>query len=160
MAANVLVQLLIAVVFVAVPVLLGFLVGLLIRKDTSSDWYNDLKKPAWAPPGRVIGIVWSVLYALMGLAAYLVWSKSRGSWVLPMAIFAVQLAVNLFWSVAFFTLRSPKAAVGVIMLLIGLIAYTMLVFSRVSLASALLLVPYLMWVVFATSLNVFIALHN
>lgn len=118
------------------------------------DWYAALRKPAWNPPNRLFGPVWTVLYTMMGVAAWLVWR--RGGWraqARPLGLFMVQLALNAAWSGLFFGLRRPDLAFGEILLLWAAILATALAFRPVSAAAGWLLVPYLAWVGFAAVLN-------
>lgn len=117
-------------------------------------WYAALAKPAWTPPGSWFGPVWTILYVLMGVAAWCVW-RTRGFRGSPaaLAMFLVQLALNTLWSVVFFGLREPGWAFAEILLLWCAIAVTMTLFLRVSRPAGLLLVPYLAWVTFAAALN-------
>ena len=119
-----------------------------------STWYQTLEKPAWTPPGSVIGLVWNVLYASMAVAAWLVWRRRADKpLALAMTCFGSQLALNLLWSVCFFLLRSPGLALLEICVLWVAVALTLLMFWRVSTAAGLLFVPYLAWVSFAGFLN-------
>ena len=117
-------------------------------------WYGGLRKPPWTPPDRVFGPVWTVLYASMAVAAWLVWRR-RGTHrvALPLGLFGLQLALNLAWSGLFFALRRPGWASVEIVLLWAAIQATLLAFGRVSRWAALLLVPYLAWVAYAAALN-------
>jgi translocator protein len=114
-------------------------------------WYAGLAKPSWTPPGWVFGPVWSVLYLSMAVAAWLMWRK--GNALVPLALFAVQLALNAAWSWLFFGLHNPGAALVDIVLLWAAIAATTIAFWRRSLVAGLLFVPYLAWVSFAAVLN-------
>ena len=118
-------------------------------------WYPALAKPSWTPPGAVFAPVWTVLYFLMALAAWLVWRKAGGLAAarLPLALFAVQLALNAAWSILFFGLRMPGLAFGELVLLWLAIAATLAAFRRVVPAAGFLLAPYLAWVTFAGALN-------
>ena len=118
------------------------------------NWYAGLAKPSWNPPNWIFGPVWSVLYASMAAAAWLVWRQNglRAA-VLPMTIFAVQLALNCAWSWLFFGWHSPGIAFVEIVLLWLAIATTVVIFWQRSLVAGLLLVPYLAWVSFAAVLN-------
>ena len=125
-------------------------------------WYASLAKPPIAPPGWFIGAVWTVLYLLMGIALFLVLERGRD---LPgvgkgIALFAIQLALNVLWSVLFFGLRSPLLALIGILLLWTAVAATLLGFLKISRPAAYLLVPYLLWVSFAAVLNAWILLLN
>ena len=115
-------------------------------------WYAGLAKPAWTPPPRVFGPVWSLLYLSMGVAAWLVW-RERGLQSAPLALFALQLALNALWSAVFFGARRPGLAFAEIVLLWGAVLATAVSFRPASSAAALLLLPYLLWVTFAAALN-------
>ncbi len=116
-------------------------------------WYANLRKPAWTPSGRTIGAVWSVLYVLMALAAWLAWRELGSDAVLPLAVFAVQLALNAAWSGVFFGMRSLGGGlVGIVALWTAVLASALL-FLPASLLAAALLVPYLVWVIIAGSVN-------
>ncbi len=117
-------------------------------------WYATLRKPSWNPPNWVFGPVWSILYAMMAVSAWLVWRRAEfeGARV-ALAVFAVQLALNLGWSGVFFRLKQPGWAFAEIVLLWLVIAATIVRFRRISATAASLLVPYLLWVSFATALN-------
>jgi tryptophan-rich sensory protein len=119
-----------------------------------AEWYPSLVKPGFTPPDWVFGPAWSVLYFLIAVAAWLVWRRAGFSDAGPaLALFALQLVLNLAWSIAFFALRQPMLALVVCVLLLMTIAVTMLAFRRVSSVASLLLLPYLLWVGFATALN-------
>ncbi len=138
----------------------GALVGLLSNGGDSS-WYLALDKPAWTPPSWVFGPAWTTLYALMGVAAWLVWQ--RGGWAAQRAalgLFAVQLVVNFAWSPVFFNAQRPVLALVDIVVLWLLVALTIRAFAGVSRPASLLLLPYLVWVSYATALNAAIVRAN
>jgi tryptophan-rich sensory protein len=116
------------------------------------DWYPALAKPAWTPPGWVFGPVWTILYGMMAVAAWLVWRRSGWNWAL--AWFTVQLGLNGLWSPVFFGLQKLGWSVIVIGLLWIAIAGTLVAFWRKRLLAGLLLAPYLAWVTFAAVLNI------
>jgi len=121
---------------------------------SAGDFYSELVRPSWAPPGWLFGPVWSVLYALMGFSAWVVWrargfSGARGA----LGLFVVQLAVNALWTWLFFAWRLGFVAFVEIVLLWLLIVANIVLFSRVSKFAASLLVPYLAWVSFACALT-------
>jgi len=119
------------------------------------DWYETLTKPGFAPPNSVFPVVWSILYAMMAVAAWLVW-RSRGDESdkkTALIWFGIQIAINVAWSFAFFFMQRPDYGFGVIMALLVAIVITLVLFAKVSRAGALLLVPYLLWVGFAAGLN-------
>lgn len=122
-------------------------------------WYVDLEKPSWTPPGWVIGAVWTVLYALMGVAAWLVW-REAGLARTPFALFGAQLGLNVAWSFIFFGLRRPDLAFAEILLLAGAVAATLAAFARVKPLAGGLFAPYLAWVGFAAVLNGTVAWMN
>ncbi len=126
-----------------------------VTAESVTTWYATLNKPSFNPPNWIFGPVWTALYILMGVAAWRVWrAADRDTARGPLAVFALQLAVNLGWSVAFFGLRNPGLAVVVILLLDLLVLATALMFRRIDRLAAWLLVPYLAWISFATLLNV------
>ncbi len=131
--------------------LLVGLVGSLVTMPNLPGWYAGLAKPTWTPPDWLFGPVWTTLYCLMGVAAWLVWR--RVGWSRPLAWFAVQLLLNAAWSWLFFGLHSPFAGLIDIVLLWAAIAATVLAFWRVSRLAAILMLPYWAWVSYAAALN-------
>ena len=126
-----------------------------VTASSVNDWYPTLNKPSFNPPNWVFGPVWTALYVMMGVAAWRVWrAADRNTARAPLTVFALQLAVNLGWSVAFFGLRDPGLAVAVILALDLLVLGTALMFRRVDRVAEWLLVPYLAWIAFATILNI------
>lgn len=118
------------------------------------EWYASLAKPAWNPPGWLFGPVWTVLYAMMAVSAWLVWRQ--GGWRLqrkPLLFFVAQLALNAGWTPLFFGLHRPGLAFVEIILLWLVLAWTITTFWREHRTAAWLLVPYLAWVSFAAVLN-------
>lgn len=129
-------------------------VGSWFTTPALDSWYADLRKPAWNPPNWIFAPVWSVLYLLMAVAAWLVWG--RAGFRAPggaLGLFSAQLILNVAWSVLFFGLRSPAAALGGIAVLWVAIVATIVAFSRTSPAASLIMIPYLAWVTFAGALN-------
>ncbi len=116
-------------------------------------WYRGLRKPDWVPSGRTIGLVWSVLYVLMAVAAWLVWREQGFEAWIPLAMFGVQLVLNSLWSILFFGRRNPRAAFQEILVLWVAILATLVSFWIVTPLAGLLLVPYIAWVTFAGNLN-------
>ena len=129
-------------------------VGGLVTASSVGGWYATLDKPVFNPPNWVFAPVWTVLYVLMAVAAWRVWRGPQSaprSWGLIM--FAVQLALNLLWSVLFFGLQLVGVAVIEILLLLAAIVINALLFHRVDRLAGWLFAPYVLWVAFATSLN-------
>lgn len=121
---------------------------------SAADFYASLALPAWAPPASVFGPVWTVLYALMALAAWLVWRQGGWRAATPaLALYLLQLALNVLWSWLFFGWKQGALAFADIALLLALIVATIVAFHRVRPAAAWLLLPYLAWVTFASALN-------
>ena len=128
------------------------LLGSLATAPQIPAWYATLAKPSWNPPNWVFAPVWTTLYVLMGIAAWLVWRK-RGFRGRTAVLFWSQLALNALWSILFFGLENPGAAFVEVVLLWVLIAATVRDFARISKVAAALLAPYLAWVTFASALN-------
>jgi tryptophan-rich sensory protein len=128
-------------------------IGALATRN-ARDFYAGLVRPTWAPPGWIFGPVWTTLYLLMGIAAWLVWrsagwASARGA----LTLYLVQLICNAAWSWIFFAWRRGALAFADIVLLLALIVATMVAFARVDRLAAMLLLPYLAWVMFATALT-------
>jgi benzodiazapine receptor len=142
------------VLFVALCLGIGAL-GAALSATSVETWYAGLAKPSFNPPNEAFGPVWTGLYLLMSVAAWRVWrgadrDTARG----PLTLFALQLALNLAWSVVFFGLQKIGAAVATIVVLDVAVLMTALAFRTVDRLAALLMAPYLAWVAFATVLNV------
>jgi tryptophan-rich sensory protein len=121
---------------------------------STADFYAGLALPAWAPPASVFGPVWTVLYALMALAAWLVWRQGGWRAATPaLVLYLLQLALNVLWSWLFFGWKQGALAFADILLLLVLIVATVVAFHRVRPTAAWLLLPYLAWVAFASALN-------
>jgi translocator protein len=127
-------------------------IGGAVTRSSVDTWYATLAKPAFTPPDWVFAPVWTALYAIMALAAWLVWRRVgwQGG---AMYLFFAQLALNLLWSILFFGLQLVGLALVDIVVLVVLIALTAVAFWRVDRRAGLLLVPYLLWVLYATALN-------
>jgi tryptophan-rich sensory protein len=128
-------------------------VGGLFTASSVGSWYQELARPSWNPPDWVFAPVWTTLYAMMGIAAWLVWRGDTRPRRLALFLFGMQLALNVLWSALFFGLRNPAAGLVEIVVLFFAIAATAVVFARCSRLAALLLLPYLLWVGFASFLN-------
>jgi tryptophan-rich sensory protein len=125
------------------------------------EFYSSLSRPAWAPPSSAFGPVWTVLYALMAVAAWLVWrEKGISGALLPLGLFIVQLVFNMLWSWIFFAWkRGPMAEIEIVVLLV-LIALTLIQFWRVRPLAGALMLPYLLWVAYATALTFALVQRN
>lgn len=127
-------------------------IGSLLTTPALSTWYASLRKPSWTPPNWLFGPVWTILFIAMAIAAWLVWLKV-GLTATPMQLFLLQLLLNVAWSALFFRLRSPGLAFAEIVMLWFAILATSIEFWRAVPAAGWLLLPYLIWVSYATALN-------
>lgn len=134
----------------------------LVSGGAGSSWFENLAKPVFNPPNWVFAPVWTILYLMIGISFFLVWKnkeniklKKKAYW-----IFGIQLALNWFWSIAFFSMNNIGLALLVIILLLISIILNILMFYKISKTSGYLLVPYLLWVSFATVLNYSILMLN
>jgi translocator protein len=131
------------------------IIGGIITATSVMDWYPTLRKPSFTPPDWLFGPTWTVLFVIMGIAAYLVLrSGIQGKLVkISLGIFLVQLVLNLLWSIVFFGLKSPGGAMIEIVFLWLAILITAIYFFKVSMAAGWLMLPYIAWVSFAAILN-------
>ncbi|HSO17757.1 MAG TPA: TspO/MBR family protein [Arthrobacter sp.] len=152
-------------VFLAASALVAGLGGLATATNVNG-WYATADKAPWSPPNWVFGPVWTLLYTAMAVAAWLVWRRRGEETRRALTAYAVQLVLNLLWTPVFFglypVLGTPALwiAFGIIVALAVAVAVTILYFGPISRTAGLLLLPYLAWVVFASSLNLWAALNN
>lgn len=143
-----------ALVFVPLVVLLGFVSGRVAGSGPGNPWFDALTKPSLYPPPAAFGIVWTVLYVMMGIAAAMIGAargaSGRG---IALALFFGQLALNLAWTPLFFGMHQISRALYLLIALDVAVVLTIAAFWRVRRPAALLLVPYLAWILFATALN-------
>ena len=139
----------------------GFL-GSFATTPAIPTWYQTLNKPIFNPPNWIFGPVWTTLYILMGISLYLVWKKGFKNKKNKDAInlFLIQLGLNFIWSFIFFGFKNPQLAFVNIILLWAAIFITILKFWKISKWATYLLIPYILWVSFASILNLFIAILN
>jgi tryptophan-rich sensory protein len=147
------------VLFLAAPQAAGLL-GTLFTMPAIPAWYDGLVKPDFSPPNWVFGPVWTTLYLMMGIAAFLVWRKQAPATGRALGAFWIQLVLNALWSILFFGMRSPLLGLIDIVALWLAIVWTMIEFKKVSRPAFWLMVPYLLWVSFATALNLAILILN
>lgn len=131
------------------------IIGSIFTAGSVASWYPTLLKPSFTPPGFYIGLIWIVLFTLMSISLFLIWSETPGNPVARIALyfFAAQLIVNVLWSVAFFGMQSPISGLVVIAFLWVLILITITKFWPINRNAALLLIPYIVWVSVAAYLN-------
>jgi len=135
-------------------VLVALAAGWIGSNFMPGEWYSSLAKPSWNPPSSVFAPVWTVLYILMGVAAWLVWCEVgfAGARV-ALSLFVIQLMLNSLWSYLFFGLQKPSVAFVEILILWCAILATLVSFWKVRPGAGALLIPYLCWVSFASALN-------
>ncbi|WP_421808648.1 TspO/MBR family protein [Flagellimonas sp.] len=146
------------VLYITISVLICLAIGFLSSIATQSsvnDWYLTLAKPSFTPPNYLFAPVWTALYIMMGVAAGIVWSKGyHHIWVkTALYHFVFQLLLNALWSIVFFGLKNPLGGMIVILALLTMIILTIKWFRVISKPAAYLLVPYVLWVAFASALN-------
>ena len=139
----------------------GFFSGF-ITAESVETWYRTLNKPSFNPPSWIFAPVWTILYIMMGLSAGIIYNKGirREEVRLALRIFAAQLILNGLWTIFFFGFENPLMAFIEIIFLWILILYTILKFYKISRKAAYLLIPYILWVTFASVLNFSIWILN
>ncbi len=149
------------VVSIVIPLLVGY-VGSATTIASIPTWYATIIKPSWAPPNWIFGSVWTILYVLMGIALYLVWSKGlhRKDVQFAVILFVVQLLLNLSWSIVFFGYHALFGSFVLVLVLWLAILANLIAFYVISKTAGLLLVPYILWVSIASYLNYSIYLLN
>ena len=147
---------------------LAGVIGAFFTTPSIAGWYAGISKPAFNPPSWVFGPVWTTLFLLMGIAAFLVWSayakatkrKQKKRIQIALIVFGIQLVLNTLWSIIFFGLHSPGGALIEIVFLWLAILATISTFAKIAKPAAWLLVPYILWVSFAMYLNYSIWMLN
>ena len=145
------------IVCIARPLAGGGFAGILTRG--SMETFQALNKPAFAPPGWLFPVVWTILYLLMGIASYLVLTSGKPNRS-ALAVYGIQLVFNFFWSIIFFHFEAYLFSFVWLVILWILILITIIQFFRISELAGYLLLPYLLWVTFAGCLNFYIYLLN
>ena len=154
------------VLFLLIPFVVGGL-GSLSTAGNVEGWYAVANKAFWTPPNWVFGPVWTLLYVLMGISAWLVWREADSRWRRPgLALFIAQLVLNAIWTPIFFSgfpLWGRSAfwqGATIICIMDALVLLTMIAFSRVRMLGAVLLIPYWAWLLYASTLNIYLAVNN
>lgn len=145
------------IISILVPNIIGFVIGLLTSSNTN---YNNFISPSFAPPGWLFPVVWTILYTLMGISYYLIFVSHNPNKKSALNIYKIQLVVNYFWSILFFTLNLKLLSFFWIILLIILVTIMIIRFYNVNKISAYIQIPYLIWLIFAAVLNLSIYLLN
>lgn len=151
---------------ILIPLAVGFL-GSMATADAVDGWYASADKAPWTPPNAVFGPVWTVLYIVIGVAAWLVWREFGASGRrLALTLFVVQLIFNSLWSPLFFNGYPQWGTTGLVLALVNIAAlfltalWTFFAFRRVKPLSAWLLIPYLLWIAYASTLNLYMVFTN
>ena len=145
-------------IFIVATELVGALSGLLAGNSFS--FYKELIKPPLSPPGWIFPVMWAILYALMGISAFIIYTSDAKEKHLALIIYGTQLFVNFMWSIVFFRFKMFGLSVAVILILLGLIIAMLITFRRIRPLAAYLNIPYLLWILFASYLNIGILLLN
>ena len=155
-----------AVLFVLIPFVVGGL-GSLSTAGNVDGWYKDADKAFWTPPNWVFAPVWSFLYLSMGIAAWLIWREADSRWrTISLRLFVSQLVLNAIWTPIFFSgypLWGSSAfwqGAAIISFMDIVVLLTMIAFSKVRMVAAVALIPYWAWLLYATTLNIYLALNN
>jgi tryptophan-rich sensory protein len=127
--------------------------GAVFTLNSVKEWYLTINRPEWNPPNWIFGPVWTTLYVLMGVASYLIWKSDHPEKRKVLTLYFIQLGFNALWSPAFFGAQSPMLGLVVIIPLWTLILICIIQFRKISSWASILMIPYLLWVSFATVLN-------
>lgn len=151
-----------AAIIIAIVVIVVAVVGFLATRSSIDSWYKSLKRSKLSPPNSVFGIIWSILYLGIGVSTYIAYSSAKSDEQRQnvMNIFVLQMSLNLMWSATFFGSRSTRGGVLVILALLSAILYNVNYFFSINQVAGWILVPYLLWVSYATLLNVDIVRIN
>lgn len=148
---------------ILIPIAICFIAGGIasyFQTDSVQTWYPSLEKPSLSPPNRIFPIAWSILYVCMGVSIGLVINSDSNRKKFLITLFFIQLLLNFAWSFFFFVYQNPLLGAIDILLLEGMIIYYACKVYPVSRVSAWLFVPYILWIAFATYLNIYILIHN
>ncbi|TKC03998.1 tryptophan-rich sensory protein [Pedobacter frigoris] len=147
------------IINIAIPLGIGY-VGSIFTAESVKTWYKTLNKPSFNPPDSLFAPVWTTLFVLIGISAYLVWQKRAQIENFPrtVAIYLIQLLLNLMWSFIFFYVKKIDLALFEIIIFLIVIIINARVFYKIDKTAGLLFIPYILWVSFATLLtyNIFI----
>jgi len=137
------------------PLAMGGVSGYLVRNEMNDEWFNTLAKPSFNPPSYLFGPVWTALYILMGVSMFLIWNTPKTALrQKALTVFGVQLFFNFWWSILFFSFHTIFLSVVDILFMWFLIIYMITLFKKIKPVAAYLQIPYLLWVTFATVLNI------
>lgn len=143
------------------PLLIGGVSGYLVRNEMSGSWFTNLAMPLFNPPSYLFGPVWTTLYILMGVSLFLIWNTPQTAFrQKTLTVFGIQLFFNFWWSIIFFSFHQLFFSVVDILIIWVLIIYMITLFKKINVLAAYLQIPYLIWVTFATVLNISICYLN
>lgn len=145
-------------IFIAATELVGALSGILAGNSFS--FYRELIKPPFSPPGWLFPVMWAILYALMGISAFMIYSSDAKEKCKALIVYGTQLFVNFMWSIVFFRFQLLGLSVAVILTLLALVLTMIIIFRKIRPVAAYLNIPYLLWIIFASYLNIGILLLN
>lgn len=149
------------IICILIPIAIGTIAGLITRDEMENGgWFDSLIKPSFNPPNAVFGPVWTTLYTLMGISLYLIWNVNDNNREKALLIFGLQLFFNFWWSILFFHFHLLLASVIDILVLWISIIWMIVAFKRIKPAAGYLQLPYLIWVCFASVLDISIWLLN
>ena len=151
------------IISILIPLIVGYLSNVLSRLlsgISTSTYYSQLIKPSFAPPSFIFPIVWTILYVLMGISSYGIFSSKSDYIGVSFWVYALQLALNFFWPIIFFKSQLYTFAFVWILLLICAVALMITMFSKVNKISAYLMIPYLVWCIYAAYLNLGVVVLN
>ena len=140
------------IIAIIIPLLVGF-ISFLLTKDGISNYSNNLIKPSFAPPSYLFGIVWTILYILMGISSYIIYNDISSHKNICLLIYGLNLVLNFLWPIIFFNLELRLFAFIFIIFLDIVVIYMIICFHGISKKAAYLQIPYLIWLIFATILN-------
>ena len=140
------------IIAIIIPLLVGF-ISFLLTKEGISNYSNNLIKPSFAPPSYLFGIVWTILYILMGISSYIIYNDISSHKNICLLIYGLNLVLNFLWPIIFFNLELRLCAFIFIIFLDIVVIYMIICFHGISKKAAYLQIPYLIWLIFATILN-------
>lgn len=145
---------------ILIPIAAGY-IGSIFTTSSVGSWYTTINKASFNPPGWIFAPVWTALYIMMGIAFYYLWKSSQSAFrSKSIYLYFAQLVLNVLWSLLFFGLKNPLFALIDIFLLFTAISYSIFLFYKISRISSYLFLPYLLWVSFASVLNLSIVILN
>lgn len=141
---------------------LAGIIGVFFTIDSIPTWYAALNKPSFNPPNSIFAPVWTILYVMMGISMFLIWKEGLKNKDVKNAFifFIIQLVLNALWTIVFFGAHSALGGLIIIVLLWITVLYCIISFRKISRIASVLLIPYLLWITFATLLNYYILILN